>query len=882
MTSTPPPRPTLRFALFGGVRVWRGDVELALGPPKQRATLGLLLAAGGQPVTIGQLMGVLWDDEPAATALNQIHRYVGVLRRIFEPDLERRAVGRWLLPIGAGYRLAVDEASCDLLRYRSLVVAAGSAQRAGSAPEATRLLVQAMDIAAAAPGDELFRDLPMVVAIEDDRIRVAVTAAEQALLCGMAADVLPGLRNIAAEHALDETAQASLMRCLNGVGRPSEALATYDRIRARLRQELGADPGPALVDAQRAVLAQPPALDIATTPGSTRPAQLPAAPTAFAGRLDVLAAIASDGSGRRARVHVVSGMAGVGKTTLALHWAHAKAPDHPDGQLYVNLRGFDAADRAVDPGDALRDLLQSLGVAPAALPAGVDARAAVFRTLLATRRILIVLDNARDARQVQPLLPGRSDSIVIITSRNRLTSLVALELLANELTNSIAPLDLLVDDAAEVDLREVLAWSYRALSPDARLTIRALAVHPGPEISLAAAVSMSALAPARTRTALSALTAANLLRETTPGRFAFHDLVRGYALEQPDTDTTAVTARLVDHYVRSTRAACLQFGRPPHVPLDPPIDGVVPEQPSGVVEAIHWYQREQHALRAVVQRAAQWGAHRAVLLITLDWRPMSHGIDAPRDMLAFTTLALAAAGSLDEATLTAECYREAAAKFAGCGDLETAGVYYTSALTMFEEAGDLAGQANTLRNLAVNFTNDPAARVRQAEHAVRLARRCGIPHVLGTALATYGYILLLAGQGRAALPVLSEALALARDDPGDESLAARVLAEIAKSYAAAGDIRRAVAVGERALAALRTMNDHTTELDLLADHGDALLASGQPERAIEAWERYLALSSNIGIVDGLAAERGITATEALARVRKKLARAQQQLTRTAQ
>jgi tetratricopeptide (TPR) repeat protein len=260
-----------------------------------------------------------------------------------------------------------------------------------------------------------------------------------------------------------------------------------------------------------------------------------------------------------------------------------------------------------------------------------------------------------------------------------------------------------------------------------------------------------------------------------------------------------------------------------------------------------------------------------VLLITLDWRPMSHGIEAPRDMLAFTTLALDAAGSVDEATLTAECYREAAAKLAGCGDLETAGTYFTSALSMFEEAGDLAGQANTLRNLAVNVTNDPGERVRQAEHAVRLARRCGVPLVLCTALGTYGYILVLAGQGTAALPALSEALALAQDDPGDESLAARILAEIAKSHAVAGDIPRAIAIGERALAALRTMNDKTTEIDLLAGHGDVLLASGQPERAIEAWERYLALSSNIGIVDGLAAEKGLTATEALAQVRKKLA-----------
>jgi DNA-binding SARP family transcriptional activator len=914
------------------VRVWRGEVELALGPPKQRATLGLLLAAGGQPVTFGQMLDVLWEDEPAVTAVNQVHRYIGMLRRVFEPDLKRRGTGRWLLPTGSGYRLAVDAASCDLLRLRGLVTDALEARQAGASAEATQLLVQAMAIAAAPPADEEFRNLPLVVAIEAERVRAAVTAAEQALLCGMAADVLPALRGIAAEHVFDETVQVMLMRCLHAAGRPWEALESYDRVRDRLRQELGADPGPALVAAHQAILTQPSGPSPASDPVNERPAQLPAATPAFAGRCAALAAL--DDSERRVRV--ISGMAGVGKTTLALHWAHLHAEAYPDGQLYVDLRGFDASGHAVEPADALRDLLSALGVPPAALPDGIEARAAALRTLLSTRRVLILLDNASDFRQVQPLLPGSTDSLVIITSRNRLTKLIALdtataiplepftsdeahhfltqrlgaartdsspaaterihdacgglplalavvaargvvnprfplELLAGELCISIRSLDLVVDEDAGIDVREVLSWSYRALPPDARLTLGALAVHPGPEISIAAAVSLTALPPARIRAALTALTAASLLRESTPGRFAFHDLVRRYALDETDTDTRAVTARLIDHYVRSVRAAYLRHGRPPLVPLDPPIDGVCPEESADIADSVRWYRCERSVLQAVVHRAADVGAYRAVLLLTLDWRPMSQIVDPPSDMLPFVRLALDAAGKVDEPALVAECHRDAAAKFGRFGDLATARALFHTAEAMFEELGDLTGQANTLRNLAITATTDIQERVWLTERAVGLARRGGVPLVLSTALSAYGQMLWRSGQIDMALSVLAEGLAIAQENAGGEPLAVELMTAMAKAHAAAGDIPNAIEAGERALAALKATSDITIEMHLLADHGDALLATGQIEQARQAWERYLVLSADTGFADSVAQETGVSASEAVHRVRQKLA-----------
>jgi tetratricopeptide (TPR) repeat protein len=298
---------------------------------------------------------------------------------------------------------------------------------------------------------------------------------------------------------------------------------------------------------------------------------------------------------------------------------------------------------------------------------------------------------------------------------------------------------------------------------------------------------------------------------------------------------------------------------------------VRPEEPTDLTDTIRWYRRERPVLQAVVRRAAAVGNHRAVLLVTLDWRPMSQIVDAPHDTLPFVRLALDAADKIDEPALVAETHRDAAAKFARTGDLDTARALFHTAAAEFDALGDLTGQANTLRNLAITATDDVQERVRLTERAVQLARRAGAPLVLCTALSAYGQMLRRAGRLDEAFAALTEGLEIAEANPGGETLTVELTTAMAAAYREAGAIPDAVAAGEHALALLETTGDIAIEMVLLPDHGDVLLAAGQVERARRAWERYLALSADSRFADSVARETGAPATAVAHSVRQRLA-----------
>ncbi|MFC8429482.1 BTAD domain-containing putative transcriptional regulator [Streptomyces sp. NPDC057253] len=449
--------------MLGPVRAWRADVELRLGPPQQQAFAALLLASAGQPVSIADVVDTLWGQDPPPSAVNVVRRYVGALRRVLEPGLPRMATGSWLLREGGGYRLDVDATTLDLLRFRDLRTRARAADQADDPVRAVESYGRALALwrghaAAGIPAE--VRGHPVFAGLDGERLATVKEAADAGLRCGRTEPVLAHLQGLADDHPLDEPLHSRLIRALALTGQQAQALETYQRIRVLLAEELGVEPSSELLDAHREVLGArsaptPPApLAGSDSDGSTgraaaprtpafpahddllvplpRPAQLPAAYKYFAGReaeidhmLRRLPAVSGDGGpGATMVINAIGGMAGVGKTTLAVQLAHRVADRFPDGQLYVNLRGFDLHGAAMDPAEVVRGFLEALGVSRKQMPDSPQAQAALYRSLLANRRVLVLLDNARDADQVRPLLPGSAGCLVLITSRDRLTSLV--------------------------------------------------------------------------------------------------------------------------------------------------------------------------------------------------------------------------------------------------------------------------------------------------------------------------------------------------------------------------------------------------------------------------------------------------------------------------
>ncbi|MEU5312230.1 BTAD domain-containing putative transcriptional regulator [Streptomyces sp. NPDC021562] len=445
----------IQFSVLGPVRVWRGGSELLLGPKQQRLILAVLLARAGRPVSMHEFIELLWDGDPPSSATNAVHRYVGALRRLLEPDLPARSPGRWLARQAGGYLLRVDADRLDLLNFRALVDQARQADAAGDPAGSVGLFTTALGLwqgRCAADLEPVSGSHPAFLMLEHEYVSVVCEAADTALRCRRAEAVLLPLRQAAERNPLDEALLARLLLVLASDGKQAEALAMYEEIRLRLQEELSVDPGAELRAAHERILRQrvdtvtpaeaerdggagaygPPVPAgsgpfAAPSVRTARPAQLPPGLPGFTGREDALAqarALAARG-GDALRVLAVDGIPGIGKTALAVHFAHQVASDFPDGQLYADLRGFAADGKPTDPADILQGFLDALGVAPQHVPAPPDTRSALYRSVLADRRVLVVLDNARDLAQIRPLLPGTGNCMVIVTSRSRLTALAA-------------------------------------------------------------------------------------------------------------------------------------------------------------------------------------------------------------------------------------------------------------------------------------------------------------------------------------------------------------------------------------------------------------------------------------------------------------------------
>jgi DNA-binding SARP family transcriptional activator/tetratricopeptide (TPR) repeat protein len=446
----------VKFAVLGPVRAWRGDTELNLGAPQQRAVLALLLLADGRQVTLDGLINGLWGDDPPAAAVGAVRTYVSRLRRALDAGSGDSSAAV-IESAGTGYVVRVAPGALDLDLFERMAADARAleggdlrekAQAAALLRDALRL-VQGEPLADI-PGPyarwQRVRITELQLAVSEDRLALEID------LGGHAAAAVE-LQTLLADYPVRERISELLMLALYRSGRQIDALAIFDNARRLLAEEFGVDPGPALQEMQQRILQtdeslitslqhmEPPQESSAAPDGPSAPlpapvpavpvvpAQLPADLPVFAGRrrelarLDMLIADEANSSAA-VTIAAIDGMAGIGKSALAVHWGYQVAERFPDGQLYVNLRGFDPSGAPMTPGEALRGFLQALGVAPQRIPDDLDAQASLYRSMLHGRRILVLLDNAYDMTQARPLLPGSPGCLVIVTSRNRLLGLV--------------------------------------------------------------------------------------------------------------------------------------------------------------------------------------------------------------------------------------------------------------------------------------------------------------------------------------------------------------------------------------------------------------------------------------------------------------------------
>ncbi|GAA2123844.1 AfsR/SARP family transcriptional regulator [Streptomyces synnematoformans] len=857
----------LYFGLLGPLAAWRGTTPINIGPPQQRTVLAALLLTSGHHATTHDLVDAIWGQDPPRDAVGTVRTYVSRLRKALGPDADliRGQAGGYVLRPGAG-------AVSDTAVAEEAVALADAAAERGETEKARSLLREALGLWDGEP----LAGLPGAFA-ETERARLTewrLSLLERRLALDIEAhdyaEAISELTALTAAYPLRERFRELLMLSLSRSGRQAEALAVYTDSRRLLIDELGVEPGPKLAELQHRILrgGEQPVAPVAATTTRLSPAQLPARLADFTGRddfVDELGKQLEQSSGMVMAVSSVSGIGGVGKTTLAVHVAHAARDSFPDGQLYADLQG--AGPSPAEPAAVLGSFLRSLGTPDAEIPEPLEERAALYRSLLAGRRVLTLLDNARDAAQIRPLLPGTEGCAALITSRARTADLAGahhvdldvmapdealllftrivgtrrvtperdaamdvvaacgflplairiaasrlaarrtwtVSVLARKLSDEHRRLDeLRVGDLA---VKATFELGYGQLEPEQARAFRLLGLVDGPDISLHAATAILDRPEDDTEELLETLVDTSLLESAAPGRYRYHDLLRLFARtcaerEEPATEREAALSRLLDFYL-ATAAQVYELDRP------------------GDTLTSHLAPVAYRGLRFADRHTAQ------------DWRlgEVECLLATARQLVGKETLARA----VDLLMVTV--------------DLAESGMYsrqFTQIaghlLKAAQNLGDLRSEGRAHDVLSASYID--SGRFEQADkhaaEAMRLARATGDPVVHGHAASDLGIIANLQGHCADAAIHLEDALAVYRAD-GNLLGESSAMANLSRVHGDAGRTTLAVELAEQALVIHHRLGASFRMANCMYALGIILTVAGRPDDALPELDAALKL-----------------------------------------
>src|SRR5689334_3518947 len=877
----------LRIGVLGPLLAIRDGAPAMLPRGRTGVLLAALAMSAGRPVGTGRLAGLIWDGEQPEHSRASLHTVVARLRGI---------VPGMVVTVGDGYLLDIEPDRVDVLRFRRLVREAGKAAEPGAA---LGLLDRALGLWRGEPLAGLRSaalDRDVVPGLTDEYLSAVQRRAGLELAAGRCDRVVGELRELVGRYPLREPLWGQLIRALAAAGRPAEAIGEYHRAREILAEQLGVDPSAELQELYRLLLdagrhdgSGPQASDsLAGRPPTDGPEaegeetaggpprRLPADTGVFTGRHAELAALLElgTGGGRGPGAVVISaidGMAGVGKTALAVHAAHRLAPRFAGGQLFIDLHGYTRGYPPRTPAQALEAFLRATGVPPRRIPADTDERAALYREKLAGTRTLIVLDNAADEAQVRPLIPGEAGCLVLITSRKKLKSLddahvIAVDVLpetdAIELLRTAAgpgrvpagdpraaevaglcgrlPLALRIAGAllrnrpawtlahlagklraartslaafsdGDRDLAAVFGLSGQNLREDQQRLYWRLGLIPGPETDAYAAAALAGTDPGTAERLLEELVDHNLLSEPAPGRYRMHDLIRAHAHAQaaaePAAERHAALTRLLGYYQHTALRADARIARHAQPGPDGPAPAHTPAL--GDTEAARaWLRTERPNLTACLRFAVDSGLDEATVAISAGLANLLRTDGPWPSAIAVQTAAVAAAERLGDRAGQARALTELGVVRYKSGDYPGAEESLRTAVTLYRKTGVKPGQANARTELGTALTL--SVDFPGAEDSLRTA--LGLYRETGDRLGqAHAYTVLgIVRYKTGDYPGAQHSLRTALElfrEAGDQAGQAHALTELVEVQTLIGDYAAAVRSGESALLIARELGD---------------------------------------------------------------------------